>query len=339
MAAIALEVNDAGLVLLREGQPRPEPDSPGVAFFEQATVLVGAAGAARARLLPRATHDRFWEAPLLAPLGEPRPAGLRRADVAHAHLRSLRAALPERPTEAYLAVPGSWDRESLGLLLSAARQAGFPVAGLIDAAVAASAFFARHAEFLHLDLTRHRCVVTALRGGSAVERLRVSEAEGPGLAAAERALVESIARRFVAETRFDPLHSGESEQALCDALPVALRDLRHTGSCSIRLPGGSREHQLELARADLAADLDGHYRALQLQLDAAAGPAVVLASERIGRLPGLVERLRATGREVIELPRDAAVSATLRLRDHVRHAGEALPFVSRLPLAAMGPAA
>ena len=60
--------------------------------------------------------------------------------------------------------PASGAPSALGLLLSVARAAGLPVAGLVDAAVAAASLgHRRRRRCLHLDLTRHRAVVTALR--------------------------------------------------------------------------------------------------------------------------------------------------------------------------------
>jgi hypothetical protein len=342
MSAAALELNDAGLVLLREGAARPEPDSPGVALFEGEAVLVGAAAAARERLLPRAVHDRFWDPLGIEPLGARFPPGLRHADVAHAHLRSLRDALPEAPDAVVIAVPGFWERPALGLLLGVARSAGLQVAGLVDAAVAAAAGVAHAGELLHLDLTRHRSVLTRLREGAAVERVEVAHFEGSGLLAAERALIEAIARRFVLETRFDPLHSGASEQALHDGLPGWLAALHREETCPASLEAGRRRHAIELSRSALASDLDPLYRTLLRQVAAVATQAtgLLLVSARAARLPGLLERLRGEGgRELIELPHDAAVSAALRFRARIAQAGEALPFVTRLAVSGASPAA
>jgi hypothetical protein len=334
MAALALEVNDAGLLLLREGEGRPRPESPGLACFEGDTVRVGVDAARQARRKPRAIYDRFWDPLALEPLGHPGPAGLRGADLAHAHLRSLRESLPEPPLEAFLAVPGSWSRPALGLLLHAARSAGFPVVGLVDSAVAGASYFARGDEILHLDLTLHRGVVTTLRAGSVVERMGVAESAGPGQATFERALLDAVARRFVRETRFDPLHSGASEQSLADALPGWMFDLRRAESIPAKVTAGTRELPLELSRADLARDLESLYASLvgQVRAARASHDTVLLVSARAARLPGFLERLgQEPGLDLVELPKDAAVAATLRLRDHVRHSGEALPFVTRLP--------
>jgi hypothetical protein len=334
MAALALEINDAGLLALREGAPRPDPESPGVALFEGGAVLMGAAAAARARLRPRAVHDAFWDSLDTEPLGRPFPAGVRRADLAHAHLLALRQGWPEPPREVFLAVPGFWSNERLGLLLSVARAAGLPVVGLVDAAVAAASFAGRGQGFIHLDLTRHRSVVTAFGGGAEVERRAVFDVPGLGRRAFEERLAQEIARRFVAQTRFDPLHSAASEQALHDALPVWLAELRAEETCPAVLTAGGREHRLVLERSDVLAWLTELRRQLTREVMARKeeDTGLLLVSARAARLPGLLESLRAdTGHEVLALPHDIAVSATLRQRDLLRRAGEALAFVTRLP--------
>jgi hypothetical protein len=331
MAALALELNDAGLLVLREGRPRPEPESPAVALFEGGEFLLGRPAAARALLRPRAVHDRYFDPLDGEPLGPPFPPGLRRADLAHAHLLTLAPDPP--PTEVFLAVPGFWSAEQLGLLLGVAHAAGLPVAGLVDAAVAACSFAGGEGSSLHVDLSRHRGVVTALTGGKEVARVRVAEAEGLGLHAFEERVAREVARRFVIETRFDPLHSGASEQALHDALPAWLFELRREATMSAVLAAGGREHRLELARADLVAALGELHRALAEEVAALRdGATRLLVSARLSRLPGAVEHLRAaTGLPTLELTPDAAVSAILRSRDLLRHPGPALPFVTLLP--------
>jgi hypothetical protein len=334
MGALSLEVNDAGLLALREGAPRPEAESPGVALLADDSVVVGPAAVTRARLRPRAVHDAFWDRLDTEPLARPFPADASRADLAYAHLSAVARALPAPPTEAFLAVPGFWSKGRLGLLMTLARAAGLPVAGLVDAAVAASSFAGGTTPLVHVDLTLHRAVVTALTGGTEIARTRVVDAEGLGQRGFEDPLADAIARRFVEETRFDPLHSGASEQALRDALPLWLVELRREGTCPAVLSAGGREHRVELTRAAAEAAIDAPSRDLAARIAAmeAAPGTRLLASARVSRIPGLADRLRsATGLEVIELPYDSAVSGTMRHRTHIRHAGDALPFVTRLP--------
>ena len=336
MAAVALEVNDAGLLLLRDdGPPRPQ-ESPCLAVFENGTVLTGALAAARAHLDPRAVHDAYFDRLDLEPLGSPFPADIRHADLAYAHLAAFTGGVL-RDDEVFLAVPGFWTAERLGLLLGIASAAGLRVAGLVDAAVAAASLVMGTHPCLHVDLTRHRAVFSTFRGGVERERGSVTSTEGTGSRAFEDRIVHAVAAAFVTDSRYDPLHSGPSEHALRSALPGWLRELRRADSCDATLSAKPREHHALLSREVLAGATRDLQRAVadQAKLLVPAGDARLLLSSRASGIPGLAARLgEATGLDVVDLPYDGTVVATLRHRERLRHPGPALPLVTRLP--AMG---
>jgi hypothetical protein len=342
VAALALEVNDAGLLALSAGASAPEPESPGLALFEDDHVRVGAEAAARAFLSPRLVHQRFWDPLDQQPLRRPFPRRLTAADLAHAELLALAQGLAHAPDEVLLAVPGFWTKEALGLLLGVARAAGLPVKGLVDAAVAATTVVAARGErLLHLDLTRHRAVLTVLTRTDEIACSRVVDLDGFGTSNFQGRLAETVARHFVATTRFDPLHSAAAEQALHAALPEWLTELRSNETCSASLTAGEREHRVELPRGLLEEGVSDLYGALLAQASALVPVegGELLVSGRASGLPGLVDRLRSLpGIAVLELPRDAALVGTLRGRDHIRYDANALPFVTRLPLAGSSPA-
>jgi len=337
VAALAIEVNDVGLVALREGASRPLPESPGLALLDGGTLRVGAEAAAQARKKPRFVHESYWDPLDVAPAGLPFAEGIRRADLAHAHLGAIRGAAGPGITEAYLAVPGYWGVSALELLLGVARAAGLPVVGLVDAAVASASLGLHADKVLHLDLTRHRSFVTAMtQGREGVVRTRVADVEGQGWTAFEEAWARAVALQFVRETRFDPRHGGASEQDLYESLPGWLGELCLRQAIPARLGAGGRDHAIELTRAALAAAADDLYRGLTAQvgqLRSADEPVSLLLSHRVARLPGLADRLRELrGVSVVEQHSSAAASGALQHRGRLRGAGEALPFVTRLPV-------
>ncbi len=335
MPALALEVNDVALTALRSGAGRPLPESPGLALLSGGRLLVGAEAEAQARLAPRFVHDGYWDRLDTAAAGLPFAEGVRRADLAHAHLAAIRAAAGPEIAEVFLAVPGSWSAAALGLLVGVARAAGLPVVGLVDAAVAAASLGHPEPAILHLDLTRHRSVATAMAQADELARTRVAPARGRGWSAFEDLWSGTIAGQFVRGTRFDPRHAGASEQALHDALPGWLDELCIRQSIQATLEAGGRAHTIELTRESLASAAAGLYRGLVEQARSvmdAGEPAKLLLSHRAARLPGLTDRLREIpGVTVDELHSSAAVSGALLHRDRLRHSGDALPFVTRLP--------
>jgi hypothetical protein len=335
MTALAVEVNDAGLMALRAGASHAMPASPGLVLMDGGRRLIGAEGAGEAHLRPRFLHDAYWDPLDTSPAGPPFPEGVRRADLAHAQLLAIRSAAGDEVTEAFLAVPGFWSPSSLSLLLSVARAAGLPVVGLVDAAVAAASLGHQGPSLLHLDLTRHRAVVTAMRQGKDVTRTGVSSVEGRGWTDFADLWARTVAAQFVRETRFDPRHGGATEQALHDALPGWVGELCLRQSLPATLGAGGREHTIELSRASLAAAARDLYRGLgeQVRLATRAGePVTLLLSHRAALLPGLAGLLaEIPGLTIAELHGSAAPSGALQHRDRLRHGGDAVPFVTRLP--------
>ena len=212
MSTLALEIADAGLVARSEPRPRATQPSPGYAMLDGDELVVGQKAQGRARREPRRTHHRFWDSLDTTPLGPPFPAGMTRADLAHAHLSSIWEAQRQAIDSVILAVPGHVSNEQLGLLLGIARACEMPVSGLVDSAVAASSTVGPAGPVIHVDLLLHRIVVTELSAGARIERRRVESAEDVGLIAFHEALAQGVSRSFVAQTRFDPLHAAESEQ-------------------------------------------------------------------------------------------------------------------------------
>jgi hypothetical protein len=334
VAALAIEVNDVGLVALAAGASRPMRPSPGLALLDGGRLLLGEEAAEQARLKPLSVHDGYWDRLDTAPAGLPFPEDVRRADLAHAQLAALRAEAGPGITETFLAVPGFYTPAALGLLVGVARAAGLPVVGLVDAAVAAASLGHPGERLVHLDLTRHRSVTTAMVQGSGVARTRVVAEEGRGWSAFEEALAGGVAAQFVRETRFDPRHAGTTEQALYDALPGWLEELCVRPAVPAVLRAGGREHAIELTRASLQGAAGDLLRGLAGQVAALKppdAPATVLLARRAA-LSGVADHLRdMSGVTLVELASSAAVSGTLQHKDRLRHPGDALPFVTRLP--------
>ena len=87
MSALAIEINDAGLVVADDASVRAI--EPGFATVERGKIVTGTEARARARRQPRQTTSRFWSAlsgDASAPLAD---IGVNAAELAHAQLKSL----------------------------------------------------------------------------------------------------------------------------------------------------------------------------------------------------------------------------------------------------------
>jgi hypothetical protein len=345
---LALELNDAGLILAADtvtgtdaGEARILASAPGVACVTETALLTGVAAAQQSKLQPQRTHSRFWQELSAAPLGRaPRPQ-LSAADLAYEQLREL-LATAGGDTRLLVAVPAGYAREQLGLLLGITAAAGITETGLVDAGLAACALAPVPPHVLHLDLLRHRAVVTTIeQDNGAVRRARFELDTGCGTQRLEQLCIELIAGIFVRATRFDPLYQARTEQLLADGAWGWLQGLRAAETVTVSLPAESESLQIELARAQWLAAAEPCYAAI-LQLVHGARPAGQSVELRVGEraqaLPGLIERLRELSScTVTLLPPAAAARGALRQHAAIfRGAEPALMYRLPIEFAALG---
>jgi hypothetical protein len=339
VSTLAVEVNDAGILVGSDPPGSPAQPSPGYALVDGASLLTGAQAAASARLRPRRVNNRFWCELDTAPLRRPFPSEISHADLAHAHLAGIWDGVGGGAESVILVLPGCHTDHQLGLILGIARACGMPVSGMVDAAVAAAAGGHPGSRLLHVDLHLHRAVLTELRQERKLSRRRVEVSTHTGLASLHDAWAKRIAATFVQRTRFDPLHAATTEQELYRELPALLRRLRSSESALLEIDGGGvKTRAVELTARDLAAATQEAYSGIVqlVRLSKRAGEhATVLLSHRAAGLPDLPEQMaEVADAEVVLLPPDAAVTGALDRRASIQSSGEsvALPFITRLPV-------
>ena len=329
---LALEINDAGLVVARDGQLVAE--EPGCAMLDERAPQTGVAAAKRARLQPLYAETRYWQDLSTVPMPRAMPAAASYAEVAHAQLVEL--ARKTGGGETLYAVPSWYTREQLAVLLGVARESGLPAVGLVDAALAAAAFEPVPGPVVQLELTQHRAVVTTLEHSGDLRRAGFELLAQHGWLALQQAWLDLIAAAFVRKTRFDPLHEAASEQRLWDELPGWLAALEHDDRLTIELPAAGATVSIELARADFAAAARGIYDAVAHVLQRARpadGPLHLRVSHRWMSLPGFAGRLAELRNcEVLALPRGAAALGALAFERVLRRDPAQLTLVQRLPV-------
>jgi hypothetical protein len=310
MATLGLEIVDAALIAAWDGVRVTA--QPGVALLGGAAIVTGEAAAASQRLTPALANDRYWSdlaADSLARTEEPQVS---HADLAHAQLAALWRDVARPGDEAAFALPATMRPRAMGLLLGIARHAGIPLAGVVDAAVAACAGLAARATVLHLDVQLYQGVLTELGGEAQLQRRRVETATRAGLKTMISAWAQVVAEALVRRTRFDPLHHAATEQQLYLRLPGWLAALAAHESVDaiIETDGGSftatvRREQFTLAAEAWYAQLEELVRGLHRGDE----PATLALSARTAALPALADRLGSLpGLEVVELP-DVAAAA------------------------------
>ncbi len=323
MATIGLELVDAALVAVRDGARVAA--SPGVALLDPQGLLVGEAAVAAVRLQPVLAADRFWSD--LAADSQAPTTGLAvsNADLAHAHLSLLWNSIGKPGDQVVLAVPGTMSLQQIGLALGIAKCIAMPVAGVVDAAVAACADLPAHATVLHLDIHLHQAVLTQLQGASLLRRSRVEIAPRVGIKALHGAWAQLISEAMVRRTRFDPLHQASSELQLHQRLPGWLAELSAQETIDVSIETDARTFTATLRREQFALAAEAYYAQLidLVHSGRRAGEAATLAlSSRAAALPALRERLAALpDLELVALPDTAPAAAAAARVDEIGPAG------------------
>ncbi len=329
-----LEINDIGLLLSLDAEPILE--SPGYAMLDDNEIVVGDDALSQSRLQPNRIQNRFWDQLSMEELPKPMGRARNYADLAFAHLRSISTRLlSQGESRVVFAVPGTYDRKQLALLLGMAKECHLDVVGLVDTAVAASPHAVPGHSLYFLDIFLHRTILTELQQGIRLKRTRVDVLGNIGLTTLNDRWANRIADLFVAETRFDPMHVAQTEQVLYDHLPGWLRELENTGAAELELPTGRKSYQVTAKRERVLEATSAQFRQIAEQISTrigTTGPVALQISHRIAALPGLsAELAQQVDCEIIELDREAAARGAVRHGEHLVQSGKGVRFVTSVP--------
>jgi hypothetical protein len=318
-----LDINDCNLRLWH-GERKIE--SPGYALLDGRDYRFGKAARGAARLQPRNINTRFWWQLSVEPLQPPLGPARHTADLVHAHLRELHNDAGE-PTELLVAASAGMQREQLSLLLGIAQQCAFDIVGLVNRSTLLASLAGGAERLFHLEMQLHQALLCELAvDGDEVTEQRSVPLPGCGLLQVQERMVEVISANFVRQTRFDPRRKAATEQALYDALPIALVELATVAETNLEIDG----YRARVSRADLAGAgnrlIDS---ATQAMGQAGAGDRV-LCERVLALLPGIAERL--PGLQVCE--GDASWKAAQAHGERLRAGDAGLSFRSVLPLLA-----
>lgn len=327
-----IELNDAGVRVSSSEQPgRDFVESPGVAVLNRKDLLLGEAALKQSRLQPIETNTLFWHRLSAEPLALQNRQYRHHADLAYSHLLSLHEQIADCE-EIIFALPGSFTRQQMSLLLGIVGQCPFDAVGLVDSAVAASAGYARTANLLHLDLQLHQCIFTRLQANGELRRQQVEVMPHAGLLTLRDRWAKAVADQFIDQSRFDPLHSAATEQSLYDQLPHWLEEFRKHGEVFIEV--GSKT--IKMVRQQLVDAVEPIYRQLITKAEQLAGPDTqILIGDRLATLPGLMESLtRNAPQSAQALPATAVMEGIHEHLDVIRRPSSQISFIQALPLRA-----
>lgn len=333
MSRLALNLNDAGITLF-DGE-RVLYREPGYAFLGGDNLVTGNLAFSQSRIDPRRTQHRYWQELSTTPFSDRRFAHLSPADIAARQLEDIWATVKPGDHDLVIVVPGHMTQENLGLLLGIASELGLPVSALVDAAVASTRREYRDSVPVHVDVSLHGVTLTRLAQPGTAQIDRTEILTDTGLFALYDVWLKSISEAFVQQSRFDPLHKAETEQHLLDRLGGWLDDATRRNQVAMELQSGGSAYQAEIESLALIGEVAPLYQLIASKLRAlyrAEDIPAIQVTDRVARLPGLVDMLKArVGGEVFVLEAGAAVrGAFARCRGGMAdQAG--VNFVKQLP--------
>ena len=317
LTRLAIHINDAGITLLNKDQIVYR--EPGFALLGDDKLTTGNEAFARARMDPRRIQHRFWSALDTEPLGDARFAHLSAADLVSRQLEQLWRSAESDVSELYVAVPPYMNSRHLGLFLGIAGELDLPVVAMVDAAVAATRREYRNAVPVHIDMSLHTTTLTRLTQQGAVQAERSEVLDFCGIYALYDSWLNTVARAFVQQSRFDPLHTAETEQMLVNRLGGWLTEASRSDHVAMELEFSGTSYSASLESLSLIGTVAPLYQEIANKLRAifrAEDTPAIQVSDRIAQLPGLTEMLKArVGGEVFVLEPGATARGTLaRLR-------------------------
>jgi hypothetical protein len=208
---------------------------------------------------------------------------------------------------------------------------------MLGRAVAAAAAPYPGCQLIYVDAALHRVAATVLAQTSEHVSAQVERSlDATGLAAITDSLAKRVAELFVLKTRFDPLHSAASEQVLYNRLQGWLDALEaHPEKLDLTLPHDGEEIAIEVELGQLMGVMSGFYRAV-VQLISQSRDAgerlVVLLSDRLARLPGMIAALeQLDDADVIELQPGHAARGAAAHADALGDGAGNVRLIKRLP--------
>jgi hypothetical protein len=325
-------LNDAAILVTDD--ERIVYHEPGFALLEDDHLATGNEAYSNARLKPRRIQNHYWSGLGTAPLADSRFQHMSTADLVSRQLEQIWQRVAKPGDHLAIAVPGYMNNDNLGLLLGIAMELEIPVVAMVDAAVAATRRHYEHAVPVHIDLSLHVAMLTRLMQEGQVQVERATIVDDCGLLNVFDNWLRIIAETFVQQSRFDPLHTAETEQVLQNSIWDWLSVAASAETVPMKVGYRGITHQAEIESLELVAAAAPVYQNIVSNLRALyraeETPAIQL-SDRAARMPGLADTLKSrVGGEVFLLaPGATARGLSQRCREDRRGGG--LTLTRHLP--------
>lgn len=333
MGLLAAHINDAGISVLDDSKVHYR--EPGFALLDDNELTTGNEAFAQARVKPRHIQNAYWSQLQTIPLTDRRFQHLSAADLVSRQLEQIWKRVANSGDQLVIAVPAYMRPDNLGLLLGIAAELQIPIVAMIDAAVAATRREYKGAVPTHVDLSLHSTLLTRVTQSGQAQVDRSSVVDQSGIIALYDAWIALIAETFVQQSRFDPLHTAETEQVLQDNLQDWLTAAAAGDVVSLDIEYRGIRHEAQVESLEVVAAAAPIYHEIVSNLRALyradETPALQL-SDRAARMPGLADILaaRVGGEVFLQEPGATARGLLSRCRE-MRPGDGAVSLIRQLP--------
>lgn len=333
LTRLAIHINDAGITLV--GKDKMVYREPGFAWLGDDKLETGNAAFAKVRIDPRRIQHHYWSSLATEALKDRRFAHLSAADLVSRQLESIWKSGGSGVDALYVAVPPYMDSQQLGLFLGIAGELNIPVAAMVDAPVAATRREYRNAVPVHIEMGLHATTLSRMSQQGAAQAERSDVLEDCGVYALYDRWLNTVAEAFVQQSRFDPLHTAETEQMIVDRLGGWLTEAARGDHVDMKLDSSGTTYAASVESLTLIGAAAPIYQQISNKLRAmfrAEDLPAIQVSDRVARLPGLTEMLKArVGGEVFVLePGATARGALARCRQSADNVG-GISLIRQLP--------
>ena len=217
MAILAAHLNDAGITFVNDEMIICQ--EPGFALLENNNLITGSEAFENISIKPRQIQNQYWSNPQVELLSDYKFKNLSSADLVSAQFKKIWQSISKKNDQLAIAIPAYMTHENIGLLLGIAKELNIPITYICDAAVCATRRHYKNAVLVHMDLSLHSILLSRLNQEGHVQIDRSVIIEECGLLAFYEKWLTIISEAFVKQSRFDPLHSADTEQIIRDKLP------------------------------------------------------------------------------------------------------------------------
>jgi len=264
LKVVAVHINDAGITAL--DSKRILYREPGFALCDDDRLTTGNDAYAAARVKPRRIQHNYWSNLITTPLADKGFRYLSAADLVSRQLEQMWLPLAAVCKALIIAVPPYMSKDNLGLFLGIASEIKLPVIAMVDSAVAATRREYQNAVPVHIDMSLHSASLTRLSQPDQSQIERVELLDSCGIYELYDAWIKVIAEAFVQQSRFDPLHTAQTEQMLLNKLDDWLVAACSNKLVKLDLKYGNLHHVAEIESLELIGAAAPIYQSIASKL-------------------------------------------------------------------------